>query len=60
MDEFLEYEEDYIGLCINCGEERSMCEPDARNYTCESCEKKQVFGVPELLQMGQITITEED
>lgn len=60
MEDYQMFEEDYIGLCIYCGEERSMCEPDARNYTCESCEQKQVFGVPELLQMGHVTISEDE
>jgi len=37
------------GICIACGEDASGCEPDARNYECECCNAKQVFGVEELL-----------
>jgi hypothetical protein len=42
-------EDDCIGFCRKCGEEQSGCEPDARNYTCESCGAKEVFGAEELL-----------
>jgi hypothetical protein len=37
------------GFCLICGEEAMDCEPDARNYTCESCGAEQVFGAEELL-----------
>ena len=39
------------GFCIACGEDADSCEPDARNYECESCGKRQVFGAEELLIM---------
>lgn len=44
-------EGEYIGLCINCGEERAQCEPDARNYHCDNCGEDKVFGAEELLIM---------
>lgn len=47
---------DYCGLCTCCGEIADTCEPDARRYTCESCDKKSVYGMQELLLMGFITI----
>lgn len=40
---------DNPGFCISCGEEADNCEPDARNYKCESCGKKTVFGAEEIL-----------
>ena len=40
------------GFCIACGEERDGCEPDARNYPCESCGERKVYGASELLMMG--------
>jgi len=40
--------EDYVGLCIACGDEKDGCEPDARNYKCDSCERFTVFGAEEL------------
>ena len=43
---------DNPGFCVACGEERDGCEPDARNYPCESCGKSQVYGAMELLLMG--------
>lgn len=40
---------DNPGVCIECGNEQEGCEPDARNYECESCGERQVFGAAELL-----------
>jgi hypothetical protein len=40
------------GFCIACGEESDGCEPDARNYPCDACGKRKVFGAPELILMG--------
>jgi len=38
-----------IGFCTECGAERDGCEPDARNYPCESCGQHAVMGAEELL-----------
>lgn len=40
---------DNPGFCVACGEEADSCEPDARNYKCEHCGKRKVFGADELL-----------
>lgn len=40
---------DNPGFCLACGNEADGVEPDARNYTCESCGARQVFGAEELL-----------
>jgi hypothetical protein len=40
---------DNPGLCLACGNEQTGCEPDARNYECEACGERQVFGAEELL-----------
>ena len=37
------------GFCISCGKEVEGVEPDARNYQCEYCEEKTVFGVEEVI-----------
>lgn len=42
---------DNPGFCIKCGNEQDGCEPDARKYTCESCDSKAVYGAEELLMM---------
>ncbi len=42
---------DNPGFCISCGEEADGVEPDARNYKCDCCEKKTVFGVEEVVYM---------
>jgi len=42
-------EGDYVGLCIECGAEAGGCEPDARQYKCECCGEKAVYGAEELL-----------
>ncbi len=41
------------GFCLSCGEQQDGCEPDARNYLCESCEESMVFGAEEILIMGE-------
>lgn len=40
---------DNPGFCLACGLEANDCEPDARNYECDGCGEKQVFGAEELL-----------
>lgn len=42
---------DNPGFCLVCGNEQGECEPDAQNYTCESCGAEQVFGADELLMV---------
>ena len=46
--------DEYIGLCTVCGEEQEGCEPDARNYKCDACGAKAVYGAEELLIMGKV------
>lgn len=41
------------GFCIACGADATGVEPDARNYLCEECGEKKVFGASELLLMVQ-------
>jgi hypothetical protein len=43
--------DDNTGFCLACGEEAYGVEPDARNYECEECGKRKVFGAQELLMM---------
>lgn len=40
---------DNPGFCTECGNEQDGCEPDARNYSCEACGAKKVFGAEELM-----------
>ncbi|MBF84073.1 MAG: hypothetical protein CL489_06295 [Acidobacteria bacterium] len=45
------------GFCRKCEEPADdYCEPDARNYHCTSCGEDEVFGLEELLMMGEIEI----
>ena len=39
------------GICLACQEERDGCEPDARAYPCDSCNKPKVYGASEILLM---------
>jgi hypothetical protein len=43
--------DDSLGFCLECGEEASGVEPDARGNTCESCGEPKVYGAEELLIM---------
>jgi hypothetical protein len=38
-----------IGFCKECGHSQDGCEPDARNYKCESCGAMAVYGAEEML-----------
>ncbi len=40
---------DNPGFCLECGQEASGIEPDARRYGCESCGSFAVFGAEGLL-----------
>jgi hypothetical protein len=42
------------GFCLACGKIAEGVEPDARKYTCESCNAEKVYGFEELLIMGLI------
>jgi hypothetical protein len=46
---------DYIGICVACGHEQEGVEPDARSYSCESCNARKVYGAEELLMMTGYT-----
>ena len=41
--------DDYIGICVRCGQEQEGVEPDARKYECDSCGANAVYGAEELL-----------
>jgi hypothetical protein len=60
--EYRQAEYNYDGYCAACGEITASggTEPDARNYTCDDCERRTVFGIQESLLMGFIEIAEED
>jgi len=40
---------DNPGFCLHCGAEADGCEPDARQYQCESCGEAAVYGAAEIL-----------
>lgn len=42
---------DNPGFCLACGNRQDGCEPDARNYECESCNSNMVFGAEEILMV---------
>jgi hypothetical protein len=42
------------GFCLACGEMAYSVEPDAREYECESCGEKEVFGAEEIVLMGMV------
>ncbi len=57
IDQVLEAVEsgEYIGICIACGHEQEGVEPDARAYSCESCDARKVYGAEELLMLVGVT-----
>jgi hypothetical protein len=59
-EEYAELSEENGGYCLACGEVAYGVEPDARKYTCESCDSPSVYGIEELLIMGKIEFGESD
>jgi hypothetical protein len=41
--------DDYVGICLFCGEEADCIEPDARDCKCSSCGMNKVYGAEEIL-----------
>lgn len=58
-EEYMELVEEYVGICLACGETQDNVEPDAHEYTCTSCGEKKVYGIEELLVTGLLTFTGE-
>ena len=59
--EYLRLRDEDGGICLSCGHiHEGGCEPDARNYPCESCQLHEVFGIEEALLMGRIEFTESE
>lgn len=54
LEEIQEMDDNMEGGCVACGAVRSCCEPDARQYPCEECKRKAVYGAQELLLMGLV------
>lgn len=52
-------ESDHLGLCIECHEIAEGVEPDARNYCCDACGAKAVYGLEELIVMGYDILADE-
>ena len=40
-----------IGFCLACGNEQDGCEPDARQYECDDCGARAVYGAEEIMMM---------
>jgi hypothetical protein len=55
-----EVEDGTLGACLACGEATSGVEPDARRYTCESCGEPAVYGLEEVLLMGQLELLPDE
>lgn len=47
------------GKCRACGEKCDGVEPDARKYKCEACGAREVYGMEELLIMGEADSDDE-
>lgn len=59
-EEYHMHDDSHDGGCLACGEiQDGGCEPDARNYKCEACGERQVFGMQELMIVGHIELIEE-
>jgi hypothetical protein len=55
LEQYEEAERLQHGICKSCGATRECCEPDARNYRCDECGERRVFGPHEWLMEGRVT-----
>lgn len=56
-EEFLEHEESYDGVCLNCNNwSCGKHETDACNDYCDYCGECKVFGAGQALIMGELDI----
>jgi hypothetical protein len=56
-DEYLRASENSEGICLACEAVADGVEPDARQYKCGSCGALEVYGVEELVMMGNVEVT---
>jgi hypothetical protein len=57
--EYQDLGNDYGGICVACGDPtEGGIEPDARRYSCDSCDKRAVYGIEELMLRGRVQIVE--
>lgn len=54
ISEYRYMQDNLVGKCTSCGEERDGCEPDARGYHCEGCGLDSVDGCDEWLMRGDV------
>jgi len=55
-EEFLDMSNDFCGICLACQEVMYTIDPDGRKCKCDNCGEKAVYGIEELLLMGEINI----
>lgn len=53
-------EDGTLGACRACGEHTSGVEPDARGYECDACGAREVYGLEELVVMGELELVEDN
>ena len=54
--ELMRKDDESLGFCLACGDEKDGCEPDARKYTCDSCNQPKVYGYSELVMMNLVIL----
>ena len=59
-EEWEQHRAHYDGLCLACGEwTTGGVEPDARNYKCDLCDERRVYGAEEILFSPHVTVDGE-
>lgn len=52
IEKLIAADDDLGGFCKACGAEAYGVEPDAREYECEECGERAVYGAAELIAQG--------
>lgn len=59
--DYLHFHSSWGGICYACGTiVDDRCEPDSRNYECDSCGRMEVPGMERALEDGRIAIKSSD
>jgi hypothetical protein len=56
VEEFTADHDECIGICKACGHTQYGAEPDAENYKCEECGKREVYVLDQALLEGWLTL----
>ena len=59
-EEYKDAENNFLGVCLACGEDAFGVEGDAEGYDCENCGEPRVQGIMNFMMSGMVTIDDSE